>query len=58
MVKSMPRLARIRLSGRIPRPPRVRDPDTGEWRPGRGGVTLKVTPSRVQLHMYMWIVMI
>lgn len=48
MVKSMPRLVCIRLRGRIPRPPPARDPDTGERRPGRGGVYLKVTPPRVQ----------
>lgn len=64
MVISMPRLVRIKLEGRIPRPPPVRDSDSGEWRPGKGGPRFKVTPSRAQTHfqhyisIYLWAVMI
>ncbi|KAH8889444.1 hypothetical protein GQ53DRAFT_825336 [Thozetella sp. PMI_491] len=41
MVKAMPRLTSLRMDGRIPRCPMMRDPVTGERRLARGSVTLK-----------------
>lgn len=41
MVKSMPRLVRIKLYGRIPRPPPLHDPVTDERCPNPGGIRLK-----------------
>lgn len=59
MVKSMPRLVRIRLGGRNPRPPPMEDLDTGERRPGKGGVYFKVTTQGLDtfaaLYIYKWV---